>query len=191
MSIASALDRIAQALADLGHPVLGRLQPPLAPEQRAVIWARLPFAPTAELDAAYAWRDGTNTHEGDVLDDLNFFPGFHFLSLEEAVRTYRERAGSAQWHAHWFPLFADGAGDFYVVPCRMERVDQSGVIGFIHGEPEQPVEYESLASMLETLAQAYASKAIVMDIDGILEFDDLQYSLIARRLNPRQDVWQD
>src|SRR6202011_2909454 len=108
----------------------------------------LPFSLTRELESIYQWRNGTKAVEGDLLEDLYFFPGFYFLSIEEAVQTYYEREGSPQWRKAWFPLFADGAGDFYIVPCAKKKLNASRVIGFLHGEPEQKAEYESVTAMM-------------------------------------------
>jgi cell wall assembly regulator SMI1 len=136
------------------------------------------------------WRDGTAAAEGESLNTLTFFPGFYFPSLEEAVQIYHERKDSPQWRGGWFPVFADGAGDFYIVPCESTRKDSAGVIGFIHGEPDQPVEYESLTTMLQTIAACYAQGAFFVDDDGCLEIDDDAHHRIANRFNPEIPEWQ-
>jgi hypothetical protein len=187
----AALDRIAHHLHLLNYKSVKLLRSPLPARDRDTIWRKLPFSPTRELDMIYQWRDGTEAREGVLLEELWFFPGFYFLSMEEAEATYKERVGAPQWRDNWFPLFADGAGDFYVIPCQRTSTDTSGVIGFIHGEPEQIVEYESLTAMMATIAQAYAERAIFVDSDGTLEFDDERYKRIANALNPEIEVWQD
>lgn len=149
------------------------------------------LAITAEVERLYAWRDGTNSNTGDLLQSLWMFPGFYFPSLEEAVRCYRERVTAPQWRKGWFPIFLDGAGDFYVVPCGRTRRIVTGVIGFLHGEPTQPIEYASVATMIKTLAEAYDSGAIFVDDDGALEYDDEAYRQIAERLNPGIEAWQE
>ncbi len=186
----AALDRIAVRLAQSNRAVAPKLQPGLSPGDIAARAATLPFALTIELEALYQWRNGTLVEEGDLLGQAYLFPGFYLLSLDEAVQTYAERKGSRQWRRHWFPVFADGGGDFFVVPCAPERREAAEVIGFIHGEPEQTVEYESLAAMMQTLDACYAQGAFFLDDDGELEVDDDKHREIAHHFNPQVEEWQ-
>jgi len=186
----AALDRIAINLAQSNRAVAQKLQPGLTPGEIAARAATLPFALTNEIQALYQWRNGTLVVEGDLLGQVYFFPGFYLLSLDEAVQTYAERKGSRQWRPYWFPVFADGGGDFYVVPCAPKRREAAEVIGFIHGEPEQAVEYESLASMMQTLDACYAQRAFFVDDDGELEVDDNKHQKIAHQFNPQVEEWQ-
>lgn len=185
----AALDRIVAQLARSGRAVVGKLQPGLSPSEIASFESKFPFAFTRELDALYQWRDGTRVQEGDLLGPAYLFPGFYLLSLEEAAQTYAERKDSQQWQEGWFPAFADGGGDFYVVPCVADKVDVAVVIGFIHGEPEQVIEYESLAAMMQTLDACYSQGAFFVD-DGELEIDDDKHRKIAHRFNPQVEAWQ-
>jgi len=185
-----SLDAIVAHLRDLGRRVPDLLQAGLA-EQEVRRWqAGLPFAFTRELAAIYQWRNGTRALPGDILDELNFFPGYYFMSIDEAVRTFRERESAPQWRKGWFPLFADGAGDFYIVPCSKRTIDSSPVIGFLHGEPLQVPEYESITAMTRTLEAAFSEGAFYLDADDTLEINDERYQLIANRFNPGIPEWQ-
>jgi hypothetical protein len=186
----TSLNNILGHLQRLDRPVVELIQPPLAPHEIATLAARFPFALTRELETLYQWRNGTLDLTGELLQNLSFFPGFYLLSLEEAAEIYQEREGSEQWRRSWFPLFADGAGDFYVVACALSRLETSEVIGFIHGEPEQTVEYESVTSMMQTLERAYAQGAFFVDEDNALDIDDDLHREIARRFNPTVEEWQ-
>jgi hypothetical protein len=185
------LDRIEAALRRLRQPSASRLQGSLPAAAGRAALAGAGLAITGEMERLYAWRNGTRSAAGDLLTDLWFFPGFWFPPLDEAIRNYRERVVAPRWRKGWFPIFLDGAGDFYLVPCRKTRRETTGVIGFLHGEPEQPVEYTSLPSMIKTLADAYDTGAIVVDADGALEFDEDGYRRIAEQLNPGIDVWRE
>lgn len=187
----AALDAIVQRLTYASREVVTKLQPGLSVQDIAAGEATLPFVLTRELDALYRWRDGTSVKEGDLLTPTYFFPGFYLLSLEEAVQTYHERKSAWQWREHWFPVFADGGGDFYVVPCGAEKLDCAEVIGFIHGEPEQAVEYQTLTAMMQTLEACYSRGAFVLDDDGDLDMDDDLHRQIAHHFNPEVEQWQD
>lgn len=75
-------------------------------------------------------------------------------------------------------MFSDGAGDCYVVTC--DPSDRTGVIGFINDEPEQEVEYVSLGTMFETLAECFAQDAFFVR-RRIFEVDDEKHRRIATR----------
>lgn len=184
------LDRIVAHLRRLGRGSPDRLQQGLS-QQEIVLWeSQLPFALNRELFALYQWRDGTKADEDDLLEDLYFFPGFYFLSMEEAVKIFKDREDSPQWSEGWFPVFADGGGDFYIVPCATKKVDKSEVIGFIHGEPEQIAEYESVSSMIETLEICFTEGAFFIENDDTMEIDDEKHREIANRINPGISEWQ-
>jgi cell wall assembly regulator SMI1 len=185
-----ALDELVAHLARLTRPVVGLLQPGLSAAEVAQVEATLPFRLTEELKAIYRWRNGTPVKEGDLLGDLWFFPGFYFPALEHARRSYEERKDAKQWRKGWWPLFENGAGDFYNVPCKKKAADRAPVIGFLHGEPEAPVEYLDVTTMIETLADCYAQGVFFITPDGRLEMDDDRHEQIARQHNPGVGAWQ-
>ncbi|MEX1365613.1 MAG: SMI1/KNR4 family protein [Nannocystaceae bacterium] len=184
------LERIAARLSNAGREVASKLQTGLSAREIASWEARLPFLLTREIEALFQWRNGTNVVEGDLLGHAYFFPGYYLLSIEEAVETYEERRGTQQWKDEWFPVCADGGGDFYVVPCSGDKLDVAPVIGFLHGEPEQTVDYESLSAMMQTIEACYAEGAFFVDDDGELEVDDDKHQEIAHRFNPEVEEWQ-
>jgi cell wall assembly regulator SMI1 len=185
-----ALDRILEHLTKLKHPVVARLQPPLTAAEVAAVEKTVPFRFTEEVRTIYRWRNGIAISRKDILANQWFFPGFYFPSLKAACRCFEGMKDAPQWRRGWYPLFANGAGDFYVVPCKKRREKRAPVIGFIRGEPEQPIEYRSVLSMVETLAECYAKKAFFSNDEGHLDVDDDAHARIARRHNPGVEEWQ-
>ncbi len=185
-----ALDEVVAHLTRLGRPVVRLLQPGLSAAEVSQLEATLPFALTEEVRAVYRWRNGTPVKKGDVLGDLWFFPGFYLPTLEHACRVFQERKLSNQWRKSWFPLFEDGAGDFYIVPCRKKPQDMAPVIGTIHGEPDQPVEYLDVTTMIETLTDSFRQRAFFAAPDGTFEMDDDAHGRIARLHNPGVIAWE-
>lgn len=185
------LDRILGHLDRLGRATPGLIRPGLAPEEVDAHEARLPFLLPEEVRQLFLWRDGTVVEEGDQLDVLQFFPGFYFPSLDEAVTVFDERRDAPQWEPGWFPVFMDGAGDFYLAVCESDRRKATTeIVGFLHGEPEQVVEYESLDAMTKVIEACYAEGAFFVDADGTLEMDDDLHRQIANRFNPGIALWQ-
>jgi len=186
-----ALDACVAHLTRLRSPVVSLLQPGLTAAEIARIEGTLSFQLTEELRTVYKWRNGTRAQEGDALETLWFYPGFYLASLEEASEIYLERKQAPQWRKGWFPLLEDGAGDSFVVPCKKTALDRAPAIGFIHGEPDQPVEYLDVTTMFETFADCFAQGAFFLDEDGALDFDEDAQRRIARQHNPGVTAWQD
>jgi len=185
-----SLDHILAHHRHLGRVLPSLLQPGLAQTEITSWESKLPFSFTLEVEAIYRWRNGTKAATGDLLESLSFSPGFYFLSIDEAIQTYMERENSPQWRKGWFPIFADGAGDFYLVICDQNKLETTNVVGFIHGEPEQSVEYESLSAMIQTIEAGFAEGAFFLDDDNSLEIDDEKFRNIAQRFNPGVQEWQ-
>lgn len=184
------LDRTVAHLQRLRRRAPDLLQPPLSLDAIRAQAKVLPFALTGEVESIYQWRNGTKAEAGTLLEFLYFFPGFYFLSLEEAIERYQELEDAPQWQKGWFPLFENGGGDYYVVPCKKKRAATSEIIGFLHGEPEQAAEYESLEAMVQTIEACFREGAFFVDDDDTLDTDYDQHEEIARQFNPTIPEWQ-
>jgi hypothetical protein len=185
-SITENMNKIVAQLTRLQRPVVKLLQPGLSLDEIAQYEKKLSFKLTPELILLYQLKNGTTAPENTPLEDMWFFPGFYFLSLGEAADVCLRRQRSRQWKKDGFPVFADGGGDFYVVSC--DAKSPAGVIGFMHGEPEQEVEYQSLAAMFETIAECLIEGAFFVKNDDF-EIDDAKHEQIAAKLNPNVAFW--
>lgn len=174
------LDSILTSLHELRRDVAAKLNPRLTGKKIEEAFQQRGIAAPEALVAIYLWHNGTKVNPGDLLDDLHFFPGFYLLSLEDSLKSYDAFKNDERWDRRWFPVFANGGGDFYAVDC------QSGeVVGFILGEPEQEVEYECLGAMIKTLRECFEKGIFYVSDEGYLESDDQRHLEIARKHNPR------
>ena len=186
--VLGSLVSIESFLQNLGRTVLLRsLRPglPAVAIERALLEAGLTALP--ELELVYSWRNGTSTAGVASIDDIQIFPGFYFLSLEDAIANYRAFVTDSRWSKGWLPVFANGGGDFYVVD-----VGPSGTNSVRHfriDESEHPVEFSSLGAMLVTLAHAFRNEVFFVDSNGYLEMDDRVYGNLGAELNPGIDWW--
>ncbi|MFT3943628.1 MAG: hypothetical protein QM705_07370 [Ancrocorticia sp.] len=115
-----SLGSIEGSLRRLGRVVLlDSLREGIPSETVRSLLARVGLESFPELEALYAWRDGTDT-DGVKLGEIDIFPGFYLLSLEDAILNYQAFVGDMRWQVGWLPLFADGGGDFYVIDLGME-----------------------------------------------------------------------
>ena len=187
-----ALERLDAVLqAGQGPTAWGLLNPGISISQirDAVASQGLPYSP--ELEALYEWHDGTSGAGSGpaLLGDMWLLPGFYLPSLDEAVTNYAVFRKDPRWNPNWFPVFADGGGDFYVIdfgnaPSRFVR-------HFRLEESEHPVEYRSLAAMIDTFAAAFESGAIFVDETGYVDVDDEAFNIVAARLNSDIPWWAD
>lgn len=144
---------------------------------------------TPELEAVYGWRNGTAPGSPASLDDVQLFPGFHMLSLEDAVTNYRAFVTDRRWTSGWLPLFANGGGDFYVLDLSPPGARQ--MRRFWIDEAEHPIEFSSLSAMMATLAQGFERGIFYVDPSGYLEMDDLVFGGLATEMNPGIAYWRE
>lgn len=181
--IEASIDRIFGHLQQLGSVIPSRRRAGLSPERiRKAMYDQSLEAPD-ELIALYAYCDGTSTQEGEILGEIQFFPGFYWLSLDDALETYRGVSRSAEWGGSWLPIFANGGGDFYAVVCDSASPYFGEVIGFVLGEPDQIVEFKDVASLLETVERSFADGAFFIS-EGVLKADYPRMRAIAREVQP-------
>lgn len=185
-----ALAQIERGLLALGRSSsLNLLRGGAAPERVRTALADCGLPSFEELETLYGWHDGSETSSTSSLDDLDLFPGFYLLSLDDAVANYRTFVSDARWANEWFPLFANGGGDFYALETA--RSNARAIRHFRIDEREHPIEFESLAEMLTTLAEAFEQGVFYVDDHGYLEMDDLKFATLAAQLNPTVPWWND
>lgn len=185
------LDAILQHLRKLQRPVVSRLQGGLEKGVLENTAKNIQVRFVEDLVELYSWRDGTRVSPGDNLDELHFFPGFYLLSLNDACKTYDSLRNDPRWSCLWFPVFANGGGDFYAVTCSDQASERGAVIGFMLGADDQPVEFENLSSMTRTLLSCYDEGVFFVNAEGFLEADDDGFARIARLSNPKVKLWNE
>ena len=188
--IQESLDSIISHLSLLDRPVVQRFQNGLGAQALEGHFEKLPIELPQEIRELYLGMNGTKINKGDVLDDLHFFPGFYLLSFEDAVNSYNAFKDDTRWRSSWFPLFANGGGDFYAVSCESGVTLQGEIIGFMLGKPDQVAEFESLSSLLATMEACYAEGIFYASAEGYLEADDLKQAEVAKRFNPHLKLYQ-
>lgn len=135
----------------------------------------------------YSIYNGTLAKEGDILDDLHFFPGFYFLSLEDAINCYNAFKDDSRWDKNWFPIFSNGGGDFFCIDCNKNREFQ--IQGFLLGYTGDFTDYINLASMFKTIEECYKTGAYFIDSEGSLDNDIDKEKEIGKKYNPGLARW--
>jgi hypothetical protein len=134
-----------------------------------------------DLIEAYSVADGVKSDAGDVLEDIWVFPGYYWMSLDEAAASHRAFKDDPRWDRSWLPVFASGGGDFYAVSC--SGVDRGGVVGYLLGEEEQFIEFPDLGTMFEVLERSFAEGAFYNGPKGF-EADYGAMREVAHRIAP-------
>lgn len=184
--IVEFLEGIFSFLSSWKMPVLSHLVSGLAKSYIVESLKKINIEPVEELVQLYAWRNGVNADAGIPLDDIQFIPGFHLLSLEHAVKQYAAIKDDKRWDTNWFPFMANGGGDFYALDTNSNSLS---IVGFILGESEQDVEYLNLTSMMKTFYDCFEAGVVFKTKEGYLEMDDDEHAEIAYRNNPEVDFW--
>ncbi|MBN6077123.1 SMI1/KNR4 family protein [Aggregatibacter actinomycetemcomitans] len=185
--IIQLLNDIEISLNNLNHSCLSYLNRGISFPEIQEQFSKISLRPNEELITLFSWRNGTKVTDNINLGDLAFFPGFYLMSLQESISTYIELRDTFSWKKSWFPIFANGGGDFYVVDLGVEA--QGKIIGFYVYEEDHAIEYNSLESMLKTLKECYEEGIIFRDNQGYLDMDYYQYAAVAHRINPNLQIW--
>lgn len=185
--ITQLLNEIEKCLQKLHHSCVDHLNPGISSQKIQELFEEIPLQPTQDLRALYTWRNGSKDCEGITLGELAFFPGFYLMSLEESIHIYLELREREAWVKSWFPVFANGGGDFYAMNLAIES--QGEMIGYYIYEEEPQIEYNSLESMLATLKACYEQGIIFRNEQGYLDMDYRKHAEIAHDINPDLKIW--
>ena len=177
------VDAIFSWLAANGHPVASRRRAGIAPDAVAPALRAAGLDCPPDLAALYGVCDGVDSSEGDLLDDIQVFPGHFWMPLAEALEMHAELEADPDWRRSWLPVFATGAGDFYGVICDERSRDFGGVVGFLRGEDDPLVEFRTLKTMMATIRRSFEGGAFVMS-EGYLESDYPKMRAIAAGTQP-------
>lgn len=182
-------DKILLYLKKHNRPVVKLLQEGLTNNQIEEIISSTNLEFPEDFFELYSSCNGTLVKESDILDDLHFFPGFYFLSLEDAMNDYKILLDSGNWNKNWFPIFANGGGDYFCIDCTKGK--EFPIIGYIIGYHDDDLrDYLNLYAMFETIAECFEKEAYFLDIDNdYLEADVDKERIIGRKNNPGLKRW--
>jgi hypothetical protein len=178
------LDSVYRQLVKLKLPVADWLQPGLTEKEIKVKARDFPYALPLELIQLYQWRNGLRPEQDS---DHELFPGGYFLSLEEALHDYGELRRVAEqigreagldsakiWDPHWFPIFRNIGGDYFIVPCTKKKKEAAPVYFVVKDDRDLTQLYASLSEMMLTVIRRYESGAYFVDGRGLIQEDPVK-----------------
>lgn len=189
-SVQECVEFIEGYLRRFGRPVTDKLQPGVSIKVAQDSFNALHLTPPSDLVALYTCHDGIKIKKGDSLDDAHFFPGFYWLSLSDALNTYKAFFSDPRWSKSWLPFFGNGGGDFFAVVCEENSRNFGSIVGYRVGQLEQSIQFENILSMMQTISRCYELGLYFLS-GGYLEADDFKAAMIAKELNPNLGYYKD
>jgi len=190
LSLVEILNNIFSFLVNWKFPIRAYLNDAVGKKYVCDKLSEIGVKPTQEMFDLYSWRNGTKVVEGTELDGVQFIPGYHIMSLEDSISQYKAMKDDSRWSQSWFPIMANGGGDFYAVDLSQSTGPSAPIIGFILDEEEQDVEYQSIYTMMLTFLECCQKGVVFCTDEGYLEMNDDEHALIARKNNPAIEFWQ-
>ncbi|WP_017327062.1 SMI1/KNR4 family protein [Synechococcus sp. PCC 7336] len=182
------MNEIFSILEEFNRPVVSYLDAGL---QESFIYSefeKLDLSPSKEMVEMYKWRNGTKYPQGVVLDDIYFFPGYYFFSLYDAIAQYLAMRDDSRWNKDWFPIFANGGGDFYAVDLALSDGSRAPILRFFVGENRVLSEYRNLMFMFSAVLECFKSGVIFVSDEGYLDMDDIRFIEISQQYNSDEQV---
>lgn len=182
-----SLESIERSLAELHRDeLLRRLRPGLDSNATREALAGAGLGASPHLVELYEWHDGTDVTTAAALGDVYLLPGFYILSLADALDLRAALLPGGRWKEQWLPVLANGGGDFYLLDG-----SRRGVIRhYWFDELDDPIEYNSLADLMSTIAAAFERGLFFVDEHGFLEMDDAAFTDFAATRNPSAPGWR-
>lgn len=185
-TLTDALRDLEGRMTALGrHDAVRALRPGAAPDRTSATLADRGLPALPDVQELFAWHDGVEPPPDDVMDDVQVFPGYHLLSLGEALEDRDVGVEHRGWDPLWLPVLANVGGDFFAVdlgalPGRVVRV--------MGDEAERPVVFTSVHGLVTTLVDAY-ERGVVRVEGGYLELDDRAFGRLAAEREPGLAWW--
>jgi hypothetical protein len=144
----------------------------------------------------YKWQNGTEDIENKTIGESSFFPGYIFLSLEDAKSIYLDSMQFEGWDRKYFPVFSSGGGDFLLVNCDRSDLDFEKLFFYCPSDTHMmngiASIYDNIDSFFKTIYQCLENGGVeVNKDDGFVDIKDYNIMLkISYQNNPLSEYWK-
>ncbi len=181
-----ALDRIMNWLQHNQPNFSASFLPGLTDEQIMQIIEYLPYSLPEEIYELYRWRNGTRQRQ-----EILFYPSMAFLPLEDALVVGKETIDLDERTEYklrfegqrLFP-FLDNEGDICAVAVNNKKQKASPIISIPSEYNECHKCYNSLTSMMQTIAECYETGAYYLVKEVFVEEDKNKSLQLFHKYNP-------
>ncbi len=149
---------------------------------------------TDELYSLYQWRNGIN-----IFDDSGiyfvFFPLAAFVPLDILTDAYNYYAiANDYWEKNLFPVFANLAGDFYLLDIDPQSATFKKIFKFSPSNASflgAITVFDSLQKLLETVIVCYKTEIYKYDLQqNFLVVDPIKEYEVAKDINRDSEYWK-
>jgi len=185
-SIRELADAIVAAHKAIGRDLGRLLDPGLSAEEINAKTSSLPCHLPASVKELLQWHDGTRKGVA-TFGDMWLLPGFHLISLDDAIDIYKMFMESEwnHWNKNWFPVFRDPAIDVYAVVCGPEGKDDAPVMRYACDGTEDPgIEFSGLRPMFSVVLAALRSNAYFINNEGLFDVDESRLVQLIQEIDP-------
>lgn len=144
----------------------------------------------------YKWQNGTDDIENKTIGESSFFPGYVFLSLDDAKLTYLESMELKGWDRKYFPVFSSGGGDFLLVNCDRSDLDFEKLFFYSPSDPHMEdgiaSKYDNIGCFFKTIYECLEKGCIeVNKNNGWIDIKDYNIMLkISYQNNLLSEYWK-
>ena len=188
MSIAEITNNIIESIKAIEFRSIDYLGKRKSKEELYALLNQIELELTFETLELYQVTNGIINADGVELGKLNFFPGFYLMSIEEGIISYQVFLKDDRWNKDWFPIFANGGGDFFAIDCNPESASYNMIIGFML-DFDVEIEYLSLKHLLRTIDACFEKGAYYVDNKGFLQSNLEIEDSISKELNVGLTRW--
>ena len=127
-----------------------------------------PYRLPQDCRKLYEWHDGAQ-------EPLELIPGYAFLSLSQAIESYRLQLeiwrGTEGYNPLWFPIF-EFQGDIYCVVLSRETSETSPVYLSFNQDTEIRMMFADFRTLLAVSTRCFEAGAYKLDDDFLIEDED-------------------
>lgn len=149
----------------------------------------------AELVLFYNWKNGISESlfERPAVE-IELFPEGIMLSLQEAIERYILYTKTDKiWSVHYFPIFTNGGGDYYLYNLDKGSKDFGAIFLYAPSLLLKEVPdllYDSIISFLRTIIECIEAGAYEYNPSGGINVDyDLKFE-ISKKHNSKSEYWK-
>lgn len=141
----------------------------------------------------YEWKNGVLNYDENDRDKLALFEFGIFLPLEDSYIEYQRISIEKQlWPSMYYPVFASGIGDYYLV--KLFEKGQNDEFVYFYSPALLIVEpapiFDSIQTLFTSLFEAYSTNILKRDKNNeLLELSD-KYNALMKKMNPNSIMWR-
>ena len=182
-------EAVLQSYKSIGYEIDKFLSPGLGVSDVSNLLEKENIELPTYLKDFYQWKNGTDFSKNPLLKEVYFLPlCYYYLSLEKAIRIYKELSLLNSWESSWFPILSDEAGDFFVLDIDENSLTQGNIL-YTSSEEGTFRAFNDLVQMLLTIEKGINNSIVSLSYEKFFVLDFKEWGDWGRLLNPGMEYW--